>query len=184
MRVALFFGSFNPLHNGHLAIAGYVLGNTDAEALWLVLSPHNPHKNEASLASFSQRADYISRVIEHVGDARLTLCSIEDSLPRPSYTWYTLRQLQRLYPEHEFSIVMGGDSLAMLRTWKRGEDILEAYPLLVYPRLGEKQPDSALLQHRNVRLLNAPQFDISSTYIRGAYAEGQNVAYYLPIPLR
>lgn len=182
MRVGLFFGSFNPFHNGHLAIVGYALEHGGVDAVWIVLSPHNPHKDASALASFASRAAYVERVVAHVGDRRVSLCRVEESLPSPSYTWDTLCCLEAAYPGHEFAIIMGGDSLASLSTWRNGERILACYPLLVYPRLGAQQPDSALLMRGNVEVLDAPCFDISSTFIRGELSRGRRVDFYLPVP--
>ncbi len=183
MEIGLFFGTFDPFHNGHLAIAGYALEYAPLDALWLVPSPHNPHKPVGSMSPFGERVAYLERVLTHVAEPRLGLSTVEDELSRPSYTYQTLMELGHRHPEHRFSIVMGADSLATLPTWLKGEQILRGYPLLVYPRSGNRQPSADLLARANVTLLPAPLFDISSTFIRNARAEGKRVDYFLPVAL-
>ncbi len=183
MDIGLFFGTFDPFHNGHLAIAGYALEYGPIDELWLVPSPHNPHKQAGSMSPFGERVAYLERVLAHIEEPRLSLTTIEDELSRPSYTYQTLMELKHRYGGHRFSIVMGGDSLATLPTWMKGEVILRDYPLLVYPRSGERQPSEELLAHGNVTLLEAPLFDISATFIRGAMAEGKRVDYFVPVGL-
>ena len=169
MRVGLFFGSFNPLHNGHLAVAGYMLESGNIDGLWFVVSP-----NEA-------RCSAVQRVLDAIGDTRVQLSRVELSLPTPSYTINTLDALRNRYPAYSFSIIMGGDSLRDILSWKEGKRIVEQYQLLVYPRGNMGQVPASLLTHRNVTIVPAPLFPISSTFIRNGRAEGKNMDFYTPL---
>lgn len=179
--VGLFFGSFNPLHNGHLAIAGHMLGMGLIEELWFVVSPCNPFKEKSLQTSAEERCRAVERVIEALGDARVRLSRIELSLPIPSYTVNTLNALGERHPDCAFTIIMGGDSLRDLPRWREGERILEGYGLLVYPRGNMQQLPHQLTAHPNVTIVDAPLLPISSTLIREGIREGKNMRFYLPL---
>lgn len=173
MRVGLFFGSFNPVHTGHLIIANFMATQTDLQQVWLVVSPQNPLKQKSTLAKDYDRLHLVQLAI---GDnPRLRASNIEFSLPKPSYTVDTLAYLKEKFPEKEFVLIMGGDSLATIHKWKNYEILLRDYDIYLYKRpnydLGEfaSQP--------RVKQFDAPLLDISATYIRDCLREGKSVQY-------
>lgn len=179
-KTGLFFGSFNPIHIGHLIIAEYFTEFTDLDGLWFVLSPHNPLKKKKTLLDDYTRAEMIEMAIS--GHPDFHLCDAELRLPRPSYTIHTLTYLKELHPGREFILIMGSDNLFSFDKWKNYELILEGHWIYVYPRPGfieEKAPD-AFQHHKNVRFFNAPIIDISSSMIRDAIRKGKSVQYFLP----
>ena len=157
---ALYFGSFNPLHNGHLAVAQYVVRKGFADEVWLVVSPRNPHKKVADLAPEQERLEMARRAVEDIEGVEV--CDVEFSLPRPSYTINTIDHLKALYPEREFAILGGGDVAATIHTWREGERLLAENPILIYPREQNEEFGEPF-----VMLSGAPKMDISSTMIRG-----------------
>lgn len=179
--IGLFFGSFNPLHNGHLAVAGYMLEWGGIEELWFVVSPNNPFKDASLIESASQRCDAVEKVISALGDTRVKLSRIELTLPTPSYTINSLNALRNTYSDCEFVLVMGGDSLLDVPRWREGKRILEEYRLLVYPRGDMQRVPRHLLERNNVTLADAPLLNISSTFIREGRREGKNMNFFLPL---
>lgn len=177
MKIGLFFGSFNPIHVGHLIIANYMAQHSDLEQIWLVVSPHNPLKDKKTLARDRDRLNMIELAIEN--NARLRASNIEFKMPQPSYTVDTLAYLAELYPQHEFALIMGGDNLASLHKWKNYEVILQRHLIYVYVR-----PEYALgdlATHANVRLLHdVPQMQISATFIRESIATKKSIQYLVP----
>lgn len=175
MKIGLYFGSFNPIHNGHLIIAQHVLDSCGLQQVWFVVSPHNPLKESKSLLNENNRLHLVRLAIEE--QPKFKASNIEFSLPRPSYTIDTLTHLCDKYPKHEFSIIMGGDSLENLPKWKNYEQILKQYKLLVYQR-----PNTNLGKglHPNVQILEAPLLDISATYIRNKIANKHSIRYLVP----
>lgn len=176
MKIGLFFGSFNPIHVGHLIIANFMATQTDLDKVWLVVSPQNPLKPKKTLARDHDRL-HLARL--GIGDnSRLQASNVEFGLPKPSYTVNTLAFLKEKYPEHEFALIMGGDNLASLHLWKNYEQILAGYDIYVYKRpayeLGE------LAAHPRVRICEAPLLDISATYIRDCLKAGKSVRYLVP----
>jgi nicotinate-nucleotide adenylyltransferase len=176
MKIGLFFGSFNPVHIGHLIIANYMATQTDLNKVWLVVSPQNPLKPKATLA---RDYDRLHLVRLGIGDnPLLEASSVEFNLPRPSYTVDTLAYLWERYPEWEFALIMGGDNLATLHLWKNYEVLLERCDIYVYRRaLAAPGP---LEKHPRVRMCSAPLLDISSTYIRACLRSGKSVRYLVP----
>lgn len=175
-RVGLFFGSFNPVHIGHMIIASYMVTQTDLKEVWMVVSPHNPHKKKASLARDHDRLHLVNLAI---GDSPgLRASNVEFSLPRPSYTIDTLAYLKEQYPSREFALIMGGDNLVSLPKWKNYELLLRDYQIYVYQR--PEADESPLTDHPNVRLQAAPLMQISSTYIRKCIREGKSIRYLVP----
>jgi nicotinate-nucleotide adenylyltransferase len=175
VKVALFFGSFNPIHVGHLILAQNVLNETDCRQVWLVVSPHNPHKDKKSLLNAHDRLRLCELALEDRFDIRPT--NIEFSLPQPSYTIDTLKALNQRHPGAEFRLLMGGDNLATLHKWKEYRTIVENYPIIVYPRLGTEPPPA---NYPNVRMLSGPMLEISATQIRELISAGKSVKYMVP----
>jgi nicotinate-nucleotide adenylyltransferase len=175
MKIGLYFGSFNPIHIGHLIIAQHMLDHCQLNQVWFVVSPHNPLKESKSLLNENNRLHLVRLAIEEQHKFRAS--SVEFTMPRPSYTIDTLTYLSDKYPKHEFSIIMGSDSLENFPKWKNYEQILKYYPILVYNRPNTK-PDKALLD--KVQIINAPLLDISATYIRNKIANKQSILYLVP----
>jgi nicotinate-nucleotide adenylyltransferase len=176
MKVGLFFGSFNPIHNGHLAIAEYIYENTDLRELWFVVSPQNPLKRRAGLLDDHHRLEMVYRAIGD--DNRFRVSDVEFKMPKPSYTVDTLTWLSEKYPEYEFIMIMGADNLASFNKWKNCELLIEKYKRYVYPRHGTG--DEEYGKHRNIEVINAPRIEISSSFIRESIARGKKTRYLLP----
>jgi nicotinate-nucleotide adenylyltransferase len=178
MRIGLFFGSFNPIHIGHLIIANHSVAYTDLQQVWLVVSPHNPHKAKSTLARDYDRLHLVRLAIED--NQALRACDIEFGLPQPSYTIDTLAYLTEKYPQHEFSLIMGGDNLAGLDKWKNYEQILARYSIYVYTRPSVEMA-TPLTDHPNVHILdNVPLMNISATFVREAIKKGRSIQYIVP----
>ena len=177
MKVALFFGSFNPIHVGHLIIAERVLDASGCQALWLVVSPQNPFKKKQTLAPAVDRYYMCELAVDN--NPRLRANNIEFALPKPSFTVDTLTVLTDRYPTHQFCLVMGGDNLAHLHKWKNYEAILKYYPIFVYPRPGQGD----LPDYPNVTVTPAPFLDISASYVRQLVQEKKSLKYLLPDPV-
>jgi nicotinate-nucleotide adenylyltransferase len=175
MHVGLFFGSFNPVHIGHLALANYMLSFTDMEQVWLVVSPHNPLKNKNSLLNQNDRLHLINLALDF--HPKIKASNVEFSLPQPSYTINTLTHLKEKYPEHRFSLIMGQDNLQTFHKWKNYEEILKRYHIYVYPRAGCSA--SQFDEHKHVHLTQAPVMEISSTFIRDAIKNKKNIQFFL-----
>ena len=176
MKVGLFFGSFNPIHNGHMAIAGYMAQYTDLDQVWFVVSPHNPLKEKKSLLKGYHRLAMVQAATEDID--YLKASDIEFGLPLPSYTTVTLAYLSEKYPGHQFALIIGSDNLENFHKWKNYEVILNNYQLYVYPRTGHT--DHALLQHPSIILTQAPQVELSSTFIRDSISNQKDVRCFMP----
>ncbi len=175
-RIGLFFGSFNPIHTGHLVIANYMANHTQLDEVWLMVSPHNPLKKKDSLANMYDRLEMVNLALE--GAERIRSSDFEFRLRQPSYTIDTLVHLKERFPEKDFVLIMGSDNLKSFRKWKNYEIILRDFQLAVYPRPGFT--DTELEQHPSVTMTDTPQMEISSTFIRKSVAAGKNVKYFLP----
>ncbi|MFM8592678.1 MAG: nicotinate (nicotinamide) nucleotide adenylyltransferase [Sphingomonadales bacterium] len=175
MKIGLYFGSFNPIHNGHLIVANYILNETDLEKVWLVVSPQNPLKKENTLLNEYHRLHLATLATEQ--DSRIKPTDIEFALPKPSYTIDTLIYLKEKYPQHEFRIIMGADSFQNLSRWKNYQTLIGEYEILVYPRMGY---GSENLLGAKVTFIDAPLLQLSSTYIRACIANGKSIRYMLP----
>lgn len=175
-KVGLFFGSFNPIHVGHLIIAQAVVDQTDCDEIWFVVSPQNPFKKSANLLHEFDRLDLVEKAI--ADNFAFKSCDIEFHLSKPSYTVDTLAHLSEKYPNHHFSLIIGGDNLESFKSWKNYETILSFYQLIVYPRSGLEMSD--LISHSSVKLIEAPLLQISATYIRECIRQNRSVKYLIP----
>jgi nicotinate-nucleotide adenylyltransferase len=175
MKIGLYFGSFNPIHIGHLIIANHVLNETDLQRVWFVVSPQNPFKPSSTLLKEYDRLHLVQKAIDP--DDRLHASNIEFSLPRPSYTVQTLAYLAERYPSYEFSIVMGSDSFQNLPKWKNAEVIIQNYPILVYKRPGFEVDNRF---GARVTFMDAPLLEISATHIRELVQQGKSIRYLVP----
>lgn len=179
-HIGLFFGSFNPIHIGHLILANHMVEHGTLDELWFVVSPQNPFKDKKSLLSDHHRLQMVVDAI--INYPKFKASNIEFSLPRPSYTIDTLTHLKEKYPGMEFTLIMGEDNLSGLSRWKNSQILLEENKILVYPRLDEnkqKQLDTSF-SHPNITLINAPIIEISATAIRKMIKDGKNVRPLLP----
>lgn len=173
MNIGLYFGSFNPVHIGHLIIAKYIVQHTDLDQVWFVVTPQNPFKESAGLLNEYQRLHLVRLAIE--GEDDLKASDIEFHLPRPSYTVDTLTYLGEKYPTHQFAVIMGSDSYQNLHRWKNSGVIMRNYPLFVYKRPGfEIEPTN------EVTVLDAPLLQISATEIRKMIKNGKSIRYLVP----
>jgi nicotinate-nucleotide adenylyltransferase len=181
MHIGLFFGSFNPIHLGHLIIANTMTHTTDLEQVWFVVSPQNPFKKTKSLLHEFDRLDMVERAI--ADNNRLKASDIEFSMPKPSYTIDTLDRLRSTYPQHTFRLIMGEDNLDQFTNWKQYERLLAEFGLYVYPRPlrnGQVAASSPLREHPQVRMVEAPLLDISATFIREAVRANRPIRYLVP----
>lgn len=177
IRVGLLGGSFNPIHIGHMIVASYVAQYGPVDEVWFVLSPCNPLKDPSSLAPDRARLEMLRIALRPSGGTRLKVSDIELSLPRPSYTIDTLRTVSEMYPDHRFVWITGSDNLSQLHRWKEWEKITRDFGIIIYPRSGY-QVEAPMPE--GVTLVEAPQVEISSTFIRDAIAHGKDMAYFLP----
>ena len=187
MKVGLYFGSFNPIHVGHLIIASHLVEQTELEQIWFIVSPQNPLKKKKNLLADFHRLALVRVAIED--NAKFKASDIEFGLPKPSYTATTLAYIQEKYPDHSFSLIMGADNLRTFQKWKNYEHILDNHQVFVYPRVhteGEVPSASKneLEDHVNVTLLkDVPMMKISSSFIRRSIADGKDVKYLLTEPV-
>jgi nicotinate-nucleotide adenylyltransferase len=177
-KTGLYFGSFNPIHIGHLAIANYMIEYSDLDELWFVVSPQNPLKEKKTLLKDHHRLEMVRLAL--ADDNRFRVSDIEFKLPIPSYTIDTLAYLGEKYPDHEFQLVMGADQLRTFRRWKHTELIAQNYHRLIYPRPGV-DPES-LKSVPNATVVNAPLMEISSSFIRQAIKDGKDIRHLVPTP--
>lgn len=178
-KIGLFFGSFNPIHIGHLILSNYILENSNMDELWFVVSPQNPLKKKKSLLNDHNRLDMVEIAIKNYPKMRAS--NIEFSLPKPSYTIDTLTYLQEKYPNYSFSLIMGEDNLKSLPKWKNYEQLLNNHHIIVYPRVFEGEiNDEEYLQHENISFIKAPIIELSATEIRDMIKNGKNTRPMLP----
>jgi nicotinate-nucleotide adenylyltransferase len=175
MKVGLYFGSFNPVHIGHLIIANHAVTHTDLKQVWFVISPQNPFKQSTSLLNEYHRLHMVKSAID--GENTLRASAVEFKLPKPSYTADTLAYLREEFPSHEFSILMGSDGFQNLNKWKNHEVIVNNYPIYVYKRPGFQIKEA---HGANVHILNAPLLDISSTHIRDLVKNKKSIRFLVP----
>jgi len=179
MKIGLYFGSFNPVHSGHLIIANHILNETDLKKIWFIVSPQNPFKTNSTLLNEYNRLHLLKLATEE--DQRIKISDIEFGLPKPSFTGVTLAYLQEKNPEHKYSIIMGSDSFQNLHKWKNYESIVKNYPIYVYQRQGFE-----IHNHVNAKLniVEAPLLQISATQIRQLIKEGKSIRYMIPEKVR
>lgn len=176
MKIGLYFGSFNPIHIGHLAIANFMAEYSDLEEIWFVVSPQNPFKHQSSLLADYHRLELVSKAIEHYPKFRAS--NIEFGLPQPSYTIDTLTYLNEKYTQHSFALIMGSDNLKYLHKWKNYEQLLKNHEIYVYPRPGFDDKQIAIAG--TVHLIDAPLMEISSSFIRKAIGEQREIPFFMP----
>ncbi len=175
-KIGLFFGSFNPIHMGHMIIANIMAENTDLNKVWFVVSPQNPFKKSKGLLHEFDRYDMVKAAI--ADNYKLEVSDVEFHLPRPSYTIDTLAVISEKKPQHTFKVLIGEDNLINFEKWKNHDQILNQYGLYVYPRPNITK--SEILSHGNVKMVEAPLLDISATYIRQCIKSNKSVRYLVP----
>jgi nicotinate-nucleotide adenylyltransferase len=176
-KTGLFFGSFNPIHIGHLMIASFMVEYTDLDQVWFVVSPHNPLKEKSTLLADHHRLTMVNLAIDD--DSRFKSSNIEFKLPQPSYTIDTLTYLAEKYPNKEFVLIAGSDNLPTFHKWKNHEELLRQYKMYLYPRPATTA--SIFDQHPSITRIEAPLVTISSSFIRRGIKEGRNMRYFLPV---
>ena len=192
MKVGLYFGTFNPIHVGHLVIANYMADYTDLDQVWLIVTPQNPLKKKSSLLADYHRLAIVKVAIED--NDKLRVSDIEFNLPKPSYTVNTLVHLKEKYPENNFSLIMGEDNLRTLHKWKNHEIIINDHDLYVYPRVLTLQEEKEMDEYgklednnfkhlKNIHICDAPVMKVSSSFIRQAIKDGNDVRYLLTEPV-
>ncbi|WP_432412137.1 nicotinate (nicotinamide) nucleotide adenylyltransferase [Rasiella sp. SM2506] len=178
-KIGLYFGTFNPIHVGHLTIANHMVEFGGLDEVWMVVTPHNPHKKKSTLLDNHHRIAMVDIALEQY--PKIKSSKIEFDLPQPNYTVNTLVVLQEKYPEQQFCLIMGEDNLKSLHKWKNYEVILERYPIYVYPRIsGEVKVSASVLESNSITKVAAPIMELSSTFIRKAIKNGKNIRPMLP----
>ena len=172
-NIGLYFGTFNPIHIGHLIIANYMVENSDLDEIWMVVTPHNPFKKKSSLLDNHHRLEMVYMATEDY--EKIIPSDIEFNLPQPNYTIFTLANLSEKYPNYNFNLIMGEDNLKSLHKWKNYEAILEDYQVYVYPRISEGKVETQFDNHPKIHRVSAPIIEISSTMIRNGIKEGKNM---------
>ncbi|HWJ91971.1 MAG TPA: nicotinate (nicotinamide) nucleotide adenylyltransferase [Flavisolibacter sp.] len=175
MRVGLYFGSFNPVHVGHLIIANHILNESSLQKIWFIISPQNPFKKTETLLNEYDRFHLVQKAIEN--DNRLKASDIEFSLPRPSYTAHTLLYLKEKYPGYSFLLIMGSDSFQNLGNWKNSDVIIRNYPVIIFNRPGFEVDNKI---NANIEVMDAPLLHISATHIRELIKTGKSIKYLVP----
>ena len=178
MKVGLFFGTFNPIHVGHLIIANHLAEYSDLDQIWFVVTPLSPFKKKSSLLDNYQRLEMVYQATKNY--TTLKPCNIEFGLPQPNYTINTLLHLEEKYPDYYFSLIMGEDNLKGFHKWKNYEQILDNYQLYVYPRISEGTVDTKFNNHPKITKVTAPIIELSSTFIRYSIKKGKNIKPMLP----
>ncbi|WP_299676918.1 nicotinate (nicotinamide) nucleotide adenylyltransferase [uncultured Tenacibaculum sp.] len=172
-NIGLYFGTFNPIHIGHLIIANHMVENSDLDEIWMVVTPHNPFKKKSSLLDNHHRLEMVFKATEDYD--KISPSDIEFKLPQPNYTVHTLAHISDKYPNYNFSLIMGEDNLKSLHKWKNYEVILQEHQVYVYPRISEGKVETQFDNHPKIHRVNAPIVEISSTMIRNAIKENKNI---------
>ena len=178
MKIGLYFGTFNPIHIGHLVIANHIAEFSDLDQVWFVVTPHSPFKKKNSLLDDHQRLEMVYLATKDY--PKLKQSDIEFKLTQPNYTINTLAHLEEKYPDHEFALIMGEDNLKGFHKWKNYELILERHNIYVYPRVYEGKIETQLNTHPRITFIDAPIMELSSTFIRKSIKEGKNIRPMLP----
>ena len=177
MKIGLFFGTYNPVHVGHMVIANYMVEFTDLDQLWMVVTPQNPFKQKESMLKDYDRLHLVKLAIGD--DLKIKASDIEFSLPQPNYTSNTLAYLEEKFPDYEFVLIMGADNLMHFHKWKNSEHILQNHELYVYPRV-DSEDGGKLREHNQVKMVDVPIMKVSSSFIRQAIRDGKDVMHYMP----
>ncbi|MDO4780138.1 MAG: nicotinate (nicotinamide) nucleotide adenylyltransferase [Bacteroides sp.] len=177
-KTVLFFGSFNPIHIGHTAIANYICECQNIDELWFVVSPQNPFKDKKDLWSNEARLSLVQKATS--GYSKMKASDVEFTMPLPSYTYHTLKKLEQNFPDREFILLIGSDNWIKFQDWKNYEDIISNHHIMIYPRKGYNISDAKLPITRNITIVDAPEIEISSTYIRKAIDEDKNLTFFVP----
>ncbi len=178
MKIGLYFGSFNPIHVGHLIIASHIADNSYLNQVWFVVSPQNPFKPSASLLNEYHRLHLVQSAVQE--DLRFRVSDVEFKLPKPSYTIDTLTYLTEKYPENEFTLIMGTDSFQNISKWKNADLLLKNYSFVLYPRPGFEVKNA----HANITIVSAPLLEVSATAIRKSIKDGKSIRYLVPDNVR
>jgi nicotinate-nucleotide adenylyltransferase len=178
MNIGLYFGTFNPIHVGHLIIANHLAEHSDLEQIWMVVTPHNPLKQKNTLLDDYQRLHLVRLATEEY--PKIKPSDIEFKLPQPNYTVNTLAHLMEKYPQHEFSLIMGEDNLKSFHKWKNYEYILQHHDIYIYPRISQEAENLEFKNHPRIHLIEAPIVEISSTFIRDGIKSKKNIRPLLP----
>lgn len=176
MKIGLYFGSFNPVHHGHLIVASHMVNFTDLQQVWFVISPQNPFKESKSLLNEQHRKHLVDLAIEN--EVNLQSSNIEFKLPRPSYTINTLTYLAEQKPQHQFALIMGSDSFGNIKKWKNAEILLRDYEIYIYKRSGFEVDESMITP--KIQVVKAPLLQISGSYIRSMIRERKSIRYLVP----
>lgn len=179
-KIGLFFGSFNPIHIGHIAVAKFMANYTDLDQVWLVISPQNPLKEKKNLSDVKERLAQVKKAIGR--NTKLKVCDIELKLPLPSYTIHTLITLKKKYPLNRFVLIMGADNFRKIHKWKDYKTIIKDYKIYVYPR-GKpfsKREKEQISKYPHITIFHAPKINVSSTFIRNQKKRGKSVKHLLP----
>ena len=179
MNIGLFFGTYNPIHVGHLVIANHIAEHSDLDQVWLVVTPQSPHKKKQSLLDNHQRLELVFRATKDF--PKLVPSAIEFNLPKPNYTVHTLAYLEEKHPGQQFALIMGEDNLRSLPKWKNADVIMGNYPIYVYPRKLKTATESVSYSSETVTHIDAPIMEISSTFIRQQIKGGKNIKPLLPL---
>ena len=179
MKVGLYFGTFNPIHVGHIIIANHLVEYSDLDEVWMVVTPHNPHKKKSSLLANHHRFELVYLALQKY--TKIKPSDIEFKLPQPNYTVNTLAHINEKYPQHEFSLIMGEDNLKSFHKWKNYDIILENHTIYCYPRISNGEIKSKFENHPKIHKIDAPIIEISATLIRQGIKNNKNVAPMLSV---
>jgi nicotinate-nucleotide adenylyltransferase len=179
MKIGLYFGTFNPIHVGHMIIANHMAEFSDLNQVWMVVTPHNPLKIKDTLLEDYKRLQLVAIAVEDF--PKIKASDIEFKLPQPNYTVNTLAHLQDKFPQHEFALIMGEDNLKSLHKWKNYDVILENYDIYVYPRISTEAENLTFKNHPRIHKIDAPIVEISSTFIRENIKKKKNIQPLLPL---
>ena len=177
-KIGLFFGTFDPIHKGHIELINFFIKNSDLEFVWLILTPQSPFKKKTESQSSSSRLELISIALE--GNSKVKINTIELELPRPNYTFLTLRELKKQYPDNKFILLLGADNIVNFQNWKAYNEILENHELYIYPRKISGSIPNYLINHPKIYWMNAPLIDASSTDIRNKIKNKKSIRNLVP----